>query len=93
MAKVLPVMAFWISVLYPMKEISSKALGCTVMEKLPLISVIAPFSVPASLIVAPITGSPFTSVTFPFTILSCCCTSWVEIASSVDRIIFLSSTV
>ena len=50
-----------------MKEIRSFPLGETFKEKSPLMSVIVPLVVPTSVTLAPITASPKTSFTVPFT--------------------------
>ena len=49
--------------------INSNELENTSNEKLPSKSVIVPFEVPSSLIVAPMTGSPFASTTLPVTLV------------------------
>ena len=54
-------------------------LGETIKLKLPSISVIVPFVVPCSLMVAPTIGSPFVSTTFPVTLLDLS-EDWLSVA-------------
>ena len=60
--------------------------------KLPLMSVIVPFPVSFSLILAPITGDPVSSVTSPFIFLVvCCCAAVVSKICFGDRIMLFSN--